>query len=134
MQSAAAAHSLGHPLHPQVCHSSIQSFFLLVFNMHYRFFFLLSSQVDNDAPQHGQHPQAAMRKYQCKMCPQVINQNVLHEICQNAPINKKGRNSILELQKIALQKGQKLQSFKILGPHRVAAVTPNVCPSRFMRK
>ena len=23
--------------------------------------------------QHGQHPQAAMRKYQCKMCPQVTN-------------------------------------------------------------
>ena len=30
------------------------------------------SNVWHDHPQHGQHPQAAMRKYQCKMCPQVI--------------------------------------------------------------
>ena len=31
------------------------------------------ANVWNHHPQHGQHPQAAMRKYQCKMCPQVNN-------------------------------------------------------------
>ena len=76
-----------------------------------------------------------MRKYQCKMCPQVINQNVSHEICQNVPIYLKGKKlNFEELQKNALHESQKLQSLKILRPHGVAAVTPNVCPSRFMRK
>ena len=118
MQSAAAAHSLGHPLHPQVCHTSIPSFLLVFKMMTFAHFTMVpsisSSQVDNDAPQHGQHPQAAMRKYQCKMCPQVINQNVLHEICQNVPINEKGRNSILELQKKCTSKKSEIEKLENL--------------------
>ena len=41
-------------------------------NMFVRVYLVMFSDVWHDHPQHGQHPQAAMRKYQCKMCPQVI--------------------------------------------------------------
>ena len=136
MQSAAAAHSLGHPLHPQVLVTLLFQVFLLVFKMHYMFLFLLSSQVDKFCPpawttSTGSDAQVPVQD----VSPGNKSKCLTRDLSKCANLLKRKETQLSRItKKIALHKSQKLQSLKILRPHQRAAVTPNVCPSRFMRK